>query len=153
MSKTLLCVSLTTETIEETLAALHAPGRAFDVAEVRLDYVRKPDVRRLLDSRSCPAIVTCRPVREGGRWAGDEGQRLALLEEADRLGADFVDVEFDALPRFRRQGKARLIVSYHNFSETPADIADIARRIEATGTVHGDPTLRVVRPCHPTAKR
>ena len=132
MSKTLLCVSLTTETIEETLASLHAPTRAFDVAEVRLDFTREPDVRRLLDGRPCPVIVTCRPVREGGRWAGDEGQRLALLEEADRLGADFVDVELEALPRFRRQGRARLIVSYHNFSETPADLAAIARRIEAT---------------------
>jgi 3-dehydroquinate dehydratase/shikimate dehydrogenase len=44
-----------------------------------------------------------------------------------------VDVELDSLPRFRRQGRARLIVSYHNSQETPADIADIARRIEATG--------------------
>jgi len=132
MNKTLLCVSLTTGTTEETLALLHAPDRAFDVAEVRLDYIRDPDVRRLLEGRPCPVIVTCRPVREGGRWAGDEGQRIALLEQADRLGADFVDVELEALPRFRRQGKARLIVSYHNFTETPSDLRAIARRIEAT---------------------
>jgi len=130
MSHTLLCVSLTTETVEETLASLHAPGRAFDVAEIRLDYVREPDLRRLLEGRPCPAIVTCRPVREGGRWAGDEGRRIALLEEADRLGADFVDVELEALPRFRRQGKARIIVSYHNFEETPAEIEAIASRME-----------------------
>ena len=144
MNKTLLCVSLTTETIEETLASLHAPTRAFDVAEVRLDYWEKGDrllfqrksslspFSRLLEGRPCPVIVTNRPVREGGRWAGDEGERLALLEEADRLGADFVDVELEALPRFRRQGRARLIVSYHNFTETPADIAAIASRIEHT---------------------
>jgi len=132
VSKTLLCVSLTAETLEETLASLHAPTCAFDVAELRLDYTREPDVRRLLEARPCPIIATCRPVREGGRWGGDEGQRLALLEEADRLGADFVDIELDALPRFRRQGRARLIVSYHNYSETPADIQAVARRIEAT---------------------
>ncbi|MBM4043329.1 MAG: shikimate dehydrogenase, partial [Planctomycetes bacterium] len=130
MSHTLLCVSLTTETAEQTLAALHAPSRAFDVAEVRLDYVRDPDVRRLLEGRPCPVIITCRPVREGGRWAGDEGQRIELLEEADRLGADFVDVELEALPRFRRQGRARIIVSYHNFQETPAEIEAIASRME-----------------------
>ena len=132
MGKTLLCVSLTTETIEETLASLHAPTRAFDVAELRLDYIREPDLRRLLDGRPCPVIATNRPVREGGRWTGDEGQRLALLEEADRQGADFVDIELEALPRFRRQGRARLIVSYHNFQETPPDLQAIARRIEAT---------------------
>ena len=132
MNKTLLCVSLTTETTEETLASLHAPTRVFDIAELRLDYTREPDVRRLLASRLCPVIVTNRPVREGGRWAGDEARRIALLEEADRLGADFVDVEIEARPRFRRQGNARLIVSYHNFEETPADIAAIASRIEHT---------------------
>ena len=131
MGKTLLCVSLTTESVEETLAALHAPGRAFDVAEVRLDYLaEKPDVRRLLESRPCPVIVTCRPVREGGRWAGDEARRIALLEEADRRGADFVDVELEALPRFRRQGRARIIVSYHNYQETPAELGAIASRME-----------------------
>ncbi len=142
MSKTLLCVSLTAETIEETLTSLHAPTRAFDVAEVRLDYWEKGDIQlfrgksrmspfsRLLEGRPCPVIITCRPVREGGRWAGDEGRRIALLEEADRLGADFVDVELEALPRFRRQGKGRIIVSYHNFEETPAEIAAIASRME-----------------------
>ena len=132
MSPTLLCASLTTGTVEETLHTLHAPTRAFDVAEVRLDFTREPDLRRLLDGRPCPVIVTNRPEREGGRWTGDEARRIELLEEADRLGADFVDIELDALPHFRRQGNARIIVSYHNFQETPADIEAIARRIEAT---------------------
>ena len=132
MSPTLLCASLTTGTVEETLHTLHAPTRAFDVAEVRLDFTREPDLRRLLDGRPCPVIVTNRPEREGGRWTGDEARRIELLEEADRLGADFVDIELDALPHFRRQGNARIIVSYHNFQETPADVEAIARRIEAT---------------------
>jgi hypothetical protein len=33
MSQTLLCVSLTTETADETLAALHAPGRDLDLTQ------------------------------------------------------------------------------------------------------------------------
>ncbi len=135
MNQTLLCVSLTTPTVEETLAALHAPDRAFDVAELRLDYLRSAgadDIRRLLEGRPCPVIVTNRPEREGGRWRGDERRRLELLAEADALGADYVDVELDSLPAFRRRGRAKLIVSYHNYKETPAGLADIARRLEAT---------------------
>lgn len=129
---TLLCVSVTTTTVEETLKVLHSPGRAFDVAELRLDYIQSPDLPRLLEARPCPVIVTCRPAREGGRWTGDEGRRLGLLAEADRLGADYVDLELDALPHYQRQGGAKLIVSYHNYGETPADLGAIARRIEAT---------------------
>ena len=132
MSKTLLCVSITTSTVEETLKVLHAPGRAFDVAELRLDYIQSPDLPRLLEGRPCPVIATCRPTREGGRWTGDEGRRLELLAEADRLGADYVDIELDALPHYHRQGRAGLIVSYHNYDETPGDLQAIARRIEAT---------------------
>jgi len=132
MSRTLLCASLTTATVDQTLKVLHAPGRAFDVAELRLDYIQSPDLSRLLESRPCPVIVTCRPQREGGRWTGDEGRRLELLAEATRLGADYVDVELDALPRLSRHGDTRLIVSYHNFDHTPANLAEIARQIEAT---------------------
>ena len=132
MNNTLLCVSLTTETVEGTRAALHDPRRRFDVAEVRLDYLREPDLPRLLTGRPCPGIVTNRPEREGGRWTGDEAERLALLAEADRLGADYVDIELDALPHVQRQGNAKLIVSYHNYTETPDDVEAIAKRIEAT---------------------
>ncbi len=131
-NKTLLCLSVAVGTVEEARETLSEPTCAFDVAELRLDFTREPNLRQLLDGRPCPVIVTNRPVREGGHWSGDERQRLAILEEADRLGADFVDVELDARPHFRRQGRARLIVSYHNFQCTPPDIRQIAKRIEAT---------------------
>ena len=135
VSQTLLCVSLTTPTVEETLSVLHSAGRRFDIAELRLDYLPEPtedDVRRLLEGRPCPVIVTNRPEREGGRWTGDEAARLELLAVADRLGADYVDVEIDSLDGYAPQGRAGLIVSYHNYDETPADLAAIARRIEQT---------------------
>jgi 3-dehydroquinate dehydratase/shikimate dehydrogenase len=136
VSQTLLCVSVTTATVDETLAVLNRPDRRFDVAEVRLDYLHRvttEDVRRLLEARDCPVIVTNRPEREGGRWRGEERQRLDLLAEADRQGADYVDVEMDALGDFQRHGNARLIVSYHNYQETPANLGDIAREIDSAG--------------------
>ncbi|MFW6107522.1 MAG: shikimate dehydrogenase [bacterium] len=154
MSDTLLCVSLTCPTVEEALSVLHAPHRAFDLAEVRLDYLHEPDLRRLLEARPCPLIVTNRPEREGGRWHGDEARRLELLAQADALGADFIDVERDALPRFSRRGHARLIVSHHDHQRTPPDLEAIAREIESSeadivkvATMAASPldTLRVLR--------
>ncbi|NLX12676.1 MAG: type I 3-dehydroquinate dehydratase [Phycisphaerales bacterium] len=130
--RTLLCVPLTAPGIGETLDLLHDPKRFFDVAELRLDYLERPDVARLLRDKPCPVIVTNRPTREGGHWAGDETRRLELLAEADRLGADYIDIEWDAREHFGHPGQARLIVSRHYFQETPAEIAEIARQIEDT---------------------
>lgn len=157
MSRTLLAVPLIGPPVEDALATLNEQNRLFDVAEIRIDLIAAfrdrtaceaaPDLRRLLTPRPCPVIVTNRPTRQGGSWSGDEARRLDLLAEADALGADYLDVELDALPQFRHRvgqasrlpeaGKmpaphARLIVSYHNFQETPHDLPEIARQIEAT---------------------
>jgi len=144
VTRTFLAVPLTGPTIEEALATLNEQNRLFDVAEIRIDLIAafrdrtaceaalRKNLRRLLTPRPCPVIVTNRPAREGGSWTGDEARRLGLLAEADALGADYIDIELDALPHFRRRGHARLIVSYHNFQETPPGLAEIARKIEAT---------------------
>jgi len=142
VSRTLLAVPLIGPSVEEALATLNEQNRLFDVAEIRMDLIAAfrdrtaceaaPDLRRLLTPRPCPVIVTNRPTRQGGSWSGDEGRRLDLLAEADALGADYIDIELDALPRFRRRGHARLIVSHHNFQETPHNLPEIAQQIEGT---------------------
>jgi 3-dehydroquinate dehydratase/shikimate dehydrogenase len=130
MSSTHLCVPITASTLEESVSILQDPAPSFDIAEIRLDYLERPDIARLLEVRACPLIFTNRSVRDQGRWTGDEGQRLALLEEADALGADYIDIEIDHLAGFERKGNSNLIVSYHNFDETPKGIEDIAREID-----------------------
>ena len=95
-------------------------------AEVRLDYLEKPDLRRLFRTLPGPVIATNRPQAEGGRWTGSEADRRALLEEALSFGVRALDVEFatDAAWRqelFARRGKTRLILSWHDFSRTPED--------------------------------
>jgi 3-dehydroquinate dehydratase-1 len=64
-----------------------------------------------------------------------EEKRLRLLLAAVRAGAAFVDIELETDARFRerivRAARAvgcRVIVSYHNFQETPSR-AELERRI------------------------
>ncbi len=95
-------------------------------AEVRLDYLARPDLLRLFRTLPGPVIATNRLEEEGGRWAGSEADRRALLEEALTYGVNAIDVEFatDAAWRrelFARRGKTRLILSWHDFSGTPDD--------------------------------
>jgi 3-dehydroquinate dehydratase I len=95
-------------------------------AEIRLDYLQKPDLPRLFRTFPGPVIATNRPQAEGGRWAGSEADRRRLLEEALGFGVHALDVEFatDAAWRnelFARREKTRLILSWHDFSGTPDD--------------------------------
>ena len=100
-----------------------------DLVELRLDGVRDVDVAGALAGRRKPVIVTCRPAREGGRFEGGEEQRLSLLARAADLGAEYVDVEWQADRRgiHTRNGQTKLILSHHEFTGTPSDLADRAR--------------------------
>jgi len=116
------------EEAEQSLARIHSEGY---LAELRLDYLARPDLPRLLRSPHGPIIVTNRLPEEGGRWQGEERERQRLLEEAVALGADYVDVEFNADPDWRREvingrGHSKIILSWHDFQGTssPYRLAD-----------------------------
>jgi DNA-directed RNA polymerase subunit alpha len=51
-------------------------------------------------------------------------KRVNYSVEAARLGADYVDVEFSAFWQAVLEAvpRQRVILSYHNFEETPADL-------------------------------
>ena len=110
-----------------------------DIVELRIDYIKNVDLKRLLEKRTKPVIVTNRPVREGGKFDGSEEERIALLKLAIRLQADYVDIEHDSIQHICRDTehrvptKTKLIVSYHNFRETPDDLTDIYKRLSQSG--------------------
>jgi 3-dehydroquinate dehydratase/shikimate dehydrogenase len=88
--------------------------------ELRLDFLtRPPDFKRLLDNRPCPMIATFRRPEDGGRWNGDEEQRLRLIRHAIAAGFDYVDLEIDVIHQIPRFGTTKRIVSYHNLQGVP----------------------------------
>src|SRR5688500_9195417 len=138
MATSLLCETVTGRSMTELVAARDAVSGA-DLVELRLDGVNNVDVDAALRARRLPAVVTCRPAWEGGRFEGDEDARRTVLLRALDLGAEFVDVEWRALandPRFGeivRRAPERSVVSMHDFEGVPADLADRARAMRATG--------------------
>jgi 3-dehydroquinate dehydratase/shikimate dehydrogenase len=98
--------------------------------ELRLDFLtRQPDFKRLLKDRPCSLIATFRRAEEGGRWAGTEAQRLALIRNAIVAGFDFVDIEHDVIDQIPRFGAVQRIVSYHNLNEVPANLDEIYQQM------------------------
>ena len=132
-----ICAVVTEPSVADARGAIKHAAEAADLIELRLDYLRDfnfndPDeLSALLDDRPLPVIVTCRAVDEGGQQAIDEAARLRLLAEAQRRGADYCDIEaahFDERAAARLDA-SRLIVSYHNFAATPADLNTIYERL------------------------
>ena len=133
MTTTLLCAAVTADSMAE-LRHRRDQVLGADLVELRLDGIRDLDVAGALADRRGPVIVTLRPTWQGGRYDGDEAARVALLEQAWTLGADYVDVEFGAAESLMALSHgARIVRSYHDFDGMPADAADRLRSLLASG--------------------
>jgi 3-dehydroquinate dehydratase/shikimate dehydrogenase len=103
-----------------------AVKRGAQFMELRLDFLAKaPDFKRLIGSKPCPMIATVRRPLDGGRWSGNEDERLMLLRQAIVAGFDWVDLETDIIDGLRRYKDVKRIVSYHNFREIPENLEEI----------------------------
>ncbi len=131
-ARTNLIVPLTHSDAPAMRAAMaQAAAAGADMVECRLDFLTGCDsasLRELLRGRPLPVIITCRPKRQGGLYAGDESRRLALLQEALDLGAEYVDVECDVPPDRRPHVSfgATAAESAAVSANTPANAAGVA---------------------------
>lgn len=127
--------SLVVETVRghsmaELLAARDRVQGA-DMVELRLDGVADLDVAGALSGRATPVIATCRAAWEGGQFDGSETERLRMLADAIRLGAEYVDVEWRADRRgLPANDRTQIVLSHHAFQEVPVDLADRIRAMQ-----------------------
>lgn len=139
MTTALLCETVTGRSMAELLAARDGATHG-DMVELRLDGVSDLDVAGALQGRRVPAVVTCRPVWEGGRFDGTEHERAHILTRALDLGADFVDVEWRATQQSNAdfagivgRDPARVVVSSHDFDGVPRDLEGRVRAMRGVG--------------------
>ncbi len=134
-----VCAVIAEQTIEAAKSAIsHAAGVA-DLIELRLDYLRDfdfttpEDLASLLAGKPLPVIITCRAVEEGGKQHVDHAARLRLLVDGARRFADYCDIEASHYEEAARLSPdlSRLIVSHHNFEETPPDLGKVYDRVTA----------------------
>ena len=107
--------------------------------EFRLDQLSDPQtgLRVIRDFRKSAAdahiLATCRHRHAQGGFNGTVAEQVALLEAAAREGAGLLDLEIESVEQIRAlpeslRKSARLIVSYHNFRNTPA-LNPVLRRL------------------------
>jgi 3-dehydroquinate dehydratase/shikimate dehydrogenase len=136
-----ICCSVIAENIGEVRKQMDLAAGTADIVEIRLDYISElndSDLREIISWKKCPLIMTCRKQDEGGRYAGSEERRIEILHRCAEFGADHVDIEMssgrqavDGLMACRKDSK--IILSYHNFHEMPADIHGIYMQMKKLG--------------------
>lgn len=108
-----------------------------DVLELRLDYWSELDleeVKKLRQELSLPVMFTLRKKDQGGYCKLSEFQRLDLIEQLAALSPDYIDLEHDAPVEFALSLKEKfpgvqLIRSYHDFTQTPDDLAELLHEL------------------------
>lgn len=138
-----ICVAIGEANEEHAISlAQEAANGLADVVEIRIDYIEKPDVGKIIESIDCPLLFTNRADWEGGLFSGNEEERLELLTSSIEQGASYVDLELkspkSSLNRLQTtiSGKStKLIVSSHDFEKTPPgdDLLDILTAMKDCG--------------------
>jgi len=130
VSKPLVCASLIRKTPEDMVKdAEKAVKLGADLVEIRADYLDPPITMEKLQKVSAgitaSKILTIRPRSEGGLFSGSEEERLRLIKSAIPMNYQYFDLELSLdtkLPELIRaihEKNKQVIVSTHNFVETP----------------------------------
>jgi 3-dehydroquinate dehydratase-1 len=141
MKRPLICVS----TYGEDLGLLSsrislALKMGADLVEARLDYLRYVDsaeVSAVLKPYASKTVITLRPVPQGGRYTGDEAEKVELLKNISGISPAYVDLELELQEREALRLGCPTIVSWHDFRETPSSekLADIAEECLDLGDI------------------
>jgi 3-dehydroquinate dehydratase type I len=121
-----VAASLAPHDTDGCLRELERLAARIGLAEVRLDLMASFDVEKLVAASPVPLVLTCRPERERGGYAGPEAGRLAVLRAAYDAGAAYIDVELDTLDQVAGWdgSETRIIASQHWYGTMPADLHD-----------------------------
>jgi 3-dehydroquinate dehydratase type I len=128
----MICIPVAAATQEEALQAIQKSAGLADVLELRMDLISGGKVKELVGavraaSSSVKVLVTNRSD-DPGRSSAEE-ERIGVLLDGVRSGADFVDVELATMPVWRERLRSLiaehgdltgLVVSHHDFRKTPS---------------------------------
>ncbi len=128
-----LCLILAEKDLGALERKLDASRSSCPYIEVRLDFLKHPQVPAL-PARPRPALIaTCRRPEDGGRFDGSESDRLQLLGQAARAGFDWLDLEQDVMDPPDLPPGVRIVRSHHDFGGFPLDLDAVWSRLSSEG--------------------
>jgi 3-dehydroquinate dehydratase-1 len=122
------CVSIAETTPKKLKQTLNKALRKSDYVEIRFDFLEAYQIPQVLETvkKDLKKIVcTLRPTSEGGKFTGNEKERISILKLIAEYNPFLLDVEFNTMRRnkslvkYLKMTKTNLLISGHDFKKTP----------------------------------
>jgi len=122
------CVSIAEICPKKLGQTLKKALKKSDYVEIRFDFLKKEDIPQVLESvkKNLKKIVcTLRPKSEGGKFTGNEKERIAILKLIAEYNPFLLDVEFNTIKKnknlrnYLKTSKTNLLISGHDYKKTP----------------------------------
>ena len=126
MKRINICAVITAASIDKAIQDINEAKKLTDWIEIRADYIQQlsdKDITALSTASSgTKCIFTLRDIKYGGKFEQGDLARLNLFSHALESGFTYYDVDFEAYDEYQpllELNSAKIILSYHNFHETP----------------------------------
>lgn len=122
------CVTVAEKTPNKIKQTLKIALRKSDYVEVRFDFLKIeqiPEALEIIKKDMNKVVCTLRPKTEGGKFSGNENERIAIIKLIAEYSPFLLDVEFNtmkknqALRKYLKSTKTKLLISWHDFKKTP----------------------------------
>jgi 3-dehydroquinate dehydratase-1 len=123
------CVSIAEKTPQKLKQVLKIALKKSDYVEIRFDFLKSeqvPEAIEIIKKDLKKIVCTLRPKTEGGKFSGNEKERVNILKLIAEYNPFLLDVEFNTLKRnsslrrYLKSTKTNLLVSWHDFKKTPS---------------------------------
>lgn len=123
-NKIRICAVVTGKTLKEFIDNMERIQQQTDLVELRIDYIRdvkKIDLNMIKKSLTKSAILTCRRKSDygKGKFEGTYEQQNEIIQYANDLGFDYIDIEWREYDKIQiNNKKTKIILSYHDWEKT-----------------------------------
>jgi 3-dehydroquinate dehydratase-1 len=132
------CVSIAERSPIKLRKILRNALKKSELVEIRFDFLKAdqiPVTLSMIKKDLSRSVCTLRPKTEGGRFEGNEKERIAILKLIAEYNPFLLDVEFNTirknkdLAKYLKSTKTKLLISWHDFKKTPSFL-DLQNRMK-----------------------
>lgn len=122
------CISIAETNPTRLKKTLKNSLKKAEFVEIRFDFLKPEQIPFVLEDikkNLKRAICTLRPKSEGGKFEGNEKERISILKLIAEYNPHMIDVEFNtikhnkSLVKYLKGAKTEVLISEHDFKKTP----------------------------------